>query len=141
VTRTLSRQWTEANEKLVELAEAFPEAQYRFRAADGTRSVAEQLRHVAFWNDHTAKTLRGEPADGAANELPAAKFATKAAIVRALRESVSGASRLPSGAAGKLSDAQSDAIVAGMQHIAEHYGQLVVLARLCGIVPPASRDA
>ena len=29
-------------------------------ATEDVRSFAEQLRHVAFWNDYTARSLRGE---------------------------------------------------------------------------------
>jgi uncharacterized damage-inducible protein DinB len=133
------RRWVEAGEKLVTLADAIPESQYERRAADGTRSVAEQLRHVAFWNQYTAKALRGESPDGEANELPAARFATKAAIAQALTRSVSDVADAIAGASHDMTEAQRDTLASGLQHLAEHYGQLVVYARLAGITPPASR--
>jgi len=137
----LVKRWTELGDKLGDLAEAFPDAQYNARPTAGTRSVAEQLRHVAFWNEYAGKTLRGEPADGGANELPAARFGTKAAIVRALRESFGAVARELAGTAAPLAEADADTVTAFVQHGAEHYGQLVVHARLNGIVPPASRGA
>ena len=135
----LMKRWTEVGDKLSDLAEAFPDAQYSFRPGAGVRCVAEQLRHVAFWNEYAGKTLRGEDADGEANELPAARFRTKAAIVRALRESVAAVARELAATAAPLAGADEDTLIAFVQHGAEHYGQLVVYARLNGIVPPASR--
>ncbi len=137
----LMTRWTELGDKLSELAEAFPDAQYDFRPAAEIRSVAEHLRHVAFWNEYVGKTLRREGADGEANELPAARFRTKAAIVRALRESFAAVARGLAGTTAPLAEADEDTLMAFVQHGAEHYGQLVVYARLNGIVPPASRGA
>jgi len=42
--------------------------------------------------------------------------------------------QIPSG----LSSEQSEMLVSFIEHNSEHYGQLVVYARLNGIVPPAS---
>ena len=135
------KRWTEVGDKLSDLAEAFPDAQYSLRPAAGVRSVSEQLRHVAFWNEYAGKTLRGEGADGEANELPAARFRTKAAIVRAVRESFAAVAQELAATTAPLAEADEDTLMAFVQHGAEHYGQLVVYARLNGIVPPASRGA
>jgi len=40
---------------------------------------------------------------------------------------------------GQASAADADTLVSFIEHSGEHYGQLVVYARLNGIVPPASR--
>ena len=137
----LVKQWTELGDKLVALAESFPDRQYDVHPAADVRSVAEQLRHVAFWNEYAGKTLRGEPADGEANELPAARFGTKAAIVRALGDSFATVARDLARTATPLAERHEATVHAFVQHGAEHYGQLVVYARLNGIVPPASRGA
>jgi uncharacterized damage-inducible protein DinB len=140
MSEALVTQWTALGDKLVDLAEAFPGGHYDGRPTASVRSVAEQLRHVAFWNEFALQSLRGEPADGAANELPAAEFGTKAAIVRALRESFDAVTRELTGTARPLAEAGADTVTTFIQHGAEHYGQLVVYARLRGIVPPTSRD-
>ncbi len=67
----LLNRWTEIGDKMVKLAEEFPEDRYDARPVADIRSFADQLRHVAFWNRYVQKTLRREEADGQANELPA----------------------------------------------------------------------
>jgi hypothetical protein len=51
----------------------------------------------------------------------------------------------PAGGRGAVderpTDADADTLVTFIEHAGEHYGQLVVYARLLGIVPPASRAA
>ena len=130
--------WTGMGDKIVQLAEAFPAERFDERPTGEVRSFAEQLRHVAFWNDYLAATLRGESPSGDANELSAAEFATNEAIIPALRRSfgaVADVIRQP----GRDSEADAEAVLPYVEHNAEHYGQLVVYCRLGGVVPPASR--
>src|SRR3954470_1832729 len=87
----LLKHWSDIGQKVVTLAEEFPEDKYEFRPAAGVRTFGDQLRHVAFWNGFVAKNARGEKADGALNELPKAQYATKAAIVKALKDSLADA--------------------------------------------------
>jgi hypothetical protein len=58
------------------------------------RTFADNLRHVAFWNIYVSKTLKSEKIDPKQNELPKAEYATKAAIVKALKSSLDEASDL-----------------------------------------------
>jgi hypothetical protein len=51
--------WREVGDKIVALAEEFPAEKYEFRPAPGTRSFADQLRHLAFWNDWVRDSLAG----------------------------------------------------------------------------------
>lgn len=133
--------WNQIGEKVVKLAEEFPEDKYEYKPTDGVRTFADVLRHVAFWNQYVAKSARGEKPDGRQDELPKAQFATKAAIVSVLKTSLADAtSEL------KKSAASPDAGAAGLWvafigHSSEHYGQLVVYYRLNGFVPPASRGS
>jgi hypothetical protein len=135
----LLKQWTDIGEKVVQLAEQFPEENYEFRPVAEVRTFGDQLRHVAFWNGFVAKSARGEKADGKLNELPKAQYATKAAVVKALKDSLADATaQLKSGPATpsvKLLELWDSFT----EHSGEHYGQLVVYYRLNGIVPPASR--
>jgi hypothetical protein len=133
--------WNEIGEKVVKMAEEFPENKYDYKPAGDVRTFADVLRHVAFWNQWVTKTARGEKPDGKPNELPKAQFGTKAAIVAALKSSVAdAAAELKKGAASP------EPKVVGLWtsfigHNSEHYGQLVVYYRLNGIVPPASRGS
>ena len=135
----LITRWSEIGDKIVKLAEEFPEAKYDDRPVPEVRSFADQLRHVAFWNRYVQKTLRREEAGGQANELPAATYPTKSKIVKALRSSFDDVAREFGGMNGKASSTDADTMVSFIEHSGEHYGQLVMYARLNGVVPPASR--
>lgn len=134
----LTTRWKQMGDKVTALAAEFPADRYDYRPAPGARTFAEQLRHVAFWNAYVGGTLRGEPTDGDANELPAARYATKAAIVPALDASFTDVARA---IAASAPDAASPTVVPFLEHNGEHYGQLVVYYRLNGLVPPLSREA
>jgi DinB superfamily len=135
----LVTRWSEIGDKIVKLAEEFPEDKYDARPVPDIRSFADQLRHVAFWNRYVHKTLRREEADGQANELPRASYPTKAKIVKAVRSTFDDVTKEFSGMNGSASKADADTMVSFIEHGGEHYGQLVVYARLAGVVPPASR--
>lgn len=142
MSNVLETRWTDIGEKLVALAESVPEESYAYRPVPEVRSFAEQLRHVAFWNDYLRDTLRGEDADGAANELSPTDYPGRAEILPALRESFDGVRAELAKGSGKrgagADDKWLDLAVSYVDHAAEHYGQLVVYARLCGVIPPAS---
>lgn len=135
----LIARWSEVGDKLLKLAEEFPENKYAFRPADGTRSFADQLRHVAFWNQYAEKALRHEGPDGEANELPEAKYPTRAEIVAVLRQSLDGVKAEAARHRAAPDAAELGTLEAFIEHNCEHYGQLVVYYRLNGLVPPASR--
>ena len=138
VKDVLIEQWKDIGDKVVKLAEEFPEDKYEFKPAAPVRTFADVLRHVAFWNDYVARTARGEKVDGKPNELPKSEYRTKAQIVAALeRATNAGTAELEKSKelSGKLVGLWSGFI----GHSSEHYGQLVVYYRLNGIVPPASR--
>jgi DinB family protein len=136
----LLARWSEIGEKVVKMAEDFPEDKYQFRPVAEVRTFADQLRHVAFWNQYVAKTARGEKIDPAINELPAKEFPTKAAIVAALKQSLADATAALKGGPADLPAKKAALWVTFTEHTGEHYGQLVVYFRLNGIVPPASRS-
>jgi len=135
----LLEHWSEIGEKVVKLAEEFPEDKYEFRPAAGVRTFGDQLRHVAFWNGFVAKNARGEKADGKQNELPKAEYGTKASVVAALKSSLAEATALLKNGPATPSPKLIDLWVSFTEHSGEHYGQMVVYYRLNGIVPPASR--
>ena len=135
----LLNHWNDIGEKVVKMAEEFPEQKYDFKPVDGVRTFADVLRHVAFWNNYLARSVRGEKVDTAPNELPKTEYATKAKIVAALKQSVADAAaelkKQPDTPPLKV----ADGFTAFIGHNGEHYGQLVVYYRLNGLVPPASR--
>ena len=135
----LVTRWSEIGDKLVTLAEEFPEDRYDATPVPEVRSFADQLRHVAFWNRYVQKTLRREEADGQANELPRASYTSKAKILKVLRATFDDVATELGAMNGSANKSDADTMVSFIEHSGEHYGQLVMYARLNGIVPPASR--
>jgi len=137
----LLRHWTEIGDKVVKMAEEFPEDKYEFKPVPAVRSFADNLRHVAFWNTYVTAMVKGEKLDPKINELPKAQYATKAAIVKALKSSLDEATDLLKKSPPAPSDKVSNLWVSFIEHSGEHYGQLVVYYRLNNVVPPASRGS
>jgi len=136
----LLAQWTDIGEKLVKLAEEFPEAKYDFRPVPEVRTFADVLRHIAFWNMYVQKTARGEKIDGSQNELPKAEYPTKAKNVAALKSTLADATAELKKESSTPAAKRARLWITFTEHSGEHYGQLVVYYRLNGIVPPASRS-
>ena len=137
----LLAEWTGIGQKLVKLAEEFPEDKYEFRPVPEVRTFADQLRHVAFWNLFVEKTARGEKIDGAQNELSKSEYPSKAKIVAVLKSTLDGATAELKKENSAPTAKRASRWVTFIEHSGEHYGQLVVYYRLNGIVPPASRPA
>jgi uncharacterized damage-inducible protein DinB len=139
VSAKLIDRWELACRKLVALAEEVPETKFEYRPLDDVRTFADVLRHVAFWNRYMADSARGKKGDDTANELPRDEYPTKSRIVEALwRSTVDATEALKENPSG-LSPEMAEMLVTFIEHNCEHYGQLVVYARLNGIIPPASR--
>lgn len=149
--KELLNTWNRMGRDIVDVAEAMPAEKYNFKPTPEVRSFAEQLLHVAGSNYLYVDAAKGQKTGP--EDLSPAKYATKADIVKVLRESVE------AGAAviGQATDAQmtepvkspfGNAMIsrygfwsAQIRHGAEHYGQMVVYLRLNGIVPPATARA
>jgi uncharacterized damage-inducible protein DinB len=138
ISTKLIGHWEQLCHKLEALAEEFPAQKFLYRPVDGVRSVAELLRHVAFWNNYVADKARGKQPDDSDNELPKEKFSTKSEILQALKQSASTATAALK-ANSSMNIDTTELMISFIEHNCEHYGQLVVYARLQGIVPPASR--
>jgi uncharacterized damage-inducible protein DinB len=137
-TKIINR-WEQVCRKLSALGEEFPANKFNASLVEGTRTVADVLRHVAFWNYYVAETARGRKGDDSANELPKDKFATKQQVLTELNRSADEVTNALKKNASGFSPELAETVVTFIEHNCEHYGQLVVYARLNGIVPPASR--
>ncbi len=143
--------------EFVSLAEAMPANAYGFAPTSGefkgVRTFAQQAKHVAAVNYMIAGALLGEkpPVDLDGGESGPDSVATKDQIVTFLKgsfvylhkamltltaESMTRSIKSPFGASQV--PASSIALEAA-GHCFDHYGQMVVYARMNGIVPPASR--
>jgi uncharacterized damage-inducible protein DinB len=139
VSEKLINRWELVSEKLAALGEAIPEKQFHYKPVEDVRSCDEVLRHVAFWNRYVADSARGNKPDDQGNELSKKQFSTKKQIVDALRQSAADAATALKDSGSGLSAEKVEMLVTFIEHSCEHYGQLVIYARLNGIVPPASR--
>lgn len=136
VTTLLKTSWEQVSTKIARLAGEIPEDKFDARLVTGIRTCGEVLRHVAFWNQYLAHSLAGQPADDTLNELPEAKYGSKTAILTALEQTSEDVARkITSG----IDEEAQKSLISFLEHTSEHYGQLVVYARLIGITPPASR--
>ena len=139
------------------LAEAMPADGYDQRPAGegcaGMRTFGEQVRHVATLMRITAAIVGGHASPvppGPGNNGPAG-IETKAAILDSLRLAFTEA-REAAQAFDETNQFQPVRTVFGSQtraevmtaliaHSYDHYGQMVVYARLYGVTPPASTKA
>jgi uncharacterized damage-inducible protein DinB len=137
-TKLINR-WEQVCQKLAALGEEFPASKFNSSPVEGTRTVADVLRHVAFWNHYVAETARERKGEDSANELPKDKFVTKSQIISELNRSAAQVTDALKTNASGFSPELTETVVTFIEHNCEHYGQLVVYARLNGIVPPASR--
>ena len=140
---------------LVGLAEAMPAEHYAFRPADGAfedvRTFGEQVKHAATMIFMTAAIVLQErsPYGPGRNDSGPDDIQGKAPIVDYLKRSLVYARK----AVGSLTEENHldplktyfgaqprGEVAAGLAyHSYNHYGQMVVYARMKGIVPPASR--
>jgi hypothetical protein len=140
---------------LVSLAEAMPADKYDFRPSSGAfenvRTFGEQIRHAATMIYVTAAIVLEEksPFGPGTNDNGPDGVQGKAPIVEYLRNAIAYARK----AMASLNERnQLDplrtyfgsqprvAVAAGIAfHSYDHYGQLVVYARMNGVTPPASR--
>ena len=132
--------WEQVGRKLITLAEEFPEEKYESSPANGVRTFGDVLRHVAFWNQFVAESARRRQADETTNELPKSEYSTKARIISALTANTAEAAAALRERQAGLDVETAEMVATFIEHTSEHYGQLVVYARLNGIVPPASRE-
>lgn len=139
VSAMLACHWQQIGEKFLALAEAMPEDKFGYKPIDGTRTVGDLLRHVAFWNQYVRDSVLGKNPSDAANELPRERFSTKRRIIDVLHRSTVEVVEALGQRFSDLTPELVEMLGAFVEHTCEHYGQLVVYARLNGIVPPVSR--
>jgi uncharacterized damage-inducible protein DinB len=139
ISKILTDRWEQIGAKLADLAREFPEERYEAAPVAGVRTFGGVLRHVAFWNQYAADTASGKRAGDSANELPRASYASKAQVIAALIKSSHDALAALRENAGGLGPDKAALAESFIEHMCEHYGQLVVYARWAGVTPPVSR--
>jgi hypothetical protein len=143
--------------EVVSLAEAMPADKYNFAPThgefQGVRTFAQQVTHIATVNFEVAATILGEgnPVEMGKDENGPAGLSSKDDVVAYLKKSFAythSAMRMLTpenlmepihSAFGKTMVPRLNMVTVPQWHSFDHYGQMVVYARMCGIVPPASR--
>ena len=138
--------WNYIAEKLVEMAENFPEDKYGYRPTPEVRSFAEHLLHVAEANYILISAAQGTKLEKFSPEM----YKTKAETLEVLKTSFADGAAVieQAGDAGMrqlvqhpvvdLMVSQNNLWMIWIEHAGEHYGSLVLYYRLNNLVPPAS---
>jgi len=140
---------------MVSLAEAMPADTYGFRPAEGAfgdvRTFGEQVKHAATMIFMTAAIVLQErsPYGPGTNDNGPDPVQGKDQIVDYLKRSIVYARKAMSSLTEKNhldplktyfgSQSRIEVAAGVAYHSYNHYGQMVVYARMCGVVPPSSR--
>jgi uncharacterized damage-inducible protein DinB len=153
----VDRDLSNAEKRLIEVAEAMPESKYSFSPEGlnitgsefkGVRTFAAQLKHVAASNYYYWAPMTGDkfPEDYKGEEGPAS-VKSKAEIIKFLKDSFAlghkavatltteNMLQAPEGSKSPRLRLAEFAVA----HCFDHYGQMVEYLRMNGIVPPASK--
>jgi uncharacterized damage-inducible protein DinB len=143
--------------EVVSLAEAMPAEKYSFAPTNGefkgVRTFALQVKHLATVIYMVAAAAREEkpPLDLGSGENGPDSVKTKEQIVQYLKDSFAYAHKIVGtlnernmldmvkSPFGDATDARASLVSVAVWHSFDHYGQMVVYARMNGVVPPASR--
>ena len=144
--------WNGIGNKLVAMAEDFPEDKYDFKAQKDERTFAENLLHVVSDYYNMMSAMKGSAMGYTGNDDSLRKkYPTKADIVKYLKQSVADGAELikaqgDNGLVREFKYPWANMMVHGsfgwmgiLEHAGEHYGQLVVYYRVSGMIPPESR--
>jgi uncharacterized damage-inducible protein DinB len=145
--------WNNIGNKLIAMAQDFPEDKYDFKLQKDQRTFAQNLLHAAALDYVLIRRISGSnlgPDFGQGDNPSRDVFKTKADVVKFVQQAVAdGASVIQQqGEAGldKTSKffgnrlAHNSSIwMFAIEHSGEHYGQLVVYYRANNLVPPDSR--
>jgi DinB family protein len=144
--------WNGIGNKLIAMAQDFPEDKYDYKLQKDERTFALNLLHAAALDFVLMRAVAGSnvgPDFGKGDNPSRDAFKTKADVVKFVQEAVADGAGLieQQGEAGldkttrlgnKLRH-NSDIWIFAIEHSAEHYGQLVVYYRANNMVPPDSR--
>jgi dienelactone hydrolase/uncharacterized damage-inducible protein DinB len=147
--------WNGIGNKLIAMAEDFPEDKYDFKLQKDERTFAENLLHVAAVDYDLMRSVSesniGPDFGKNKHNPPREAYKTKADIVKLMQQAVAdgasliqqqgdaGLDKITKFAWGNELAHNSYAWMVAIEHSAEHYGQLVVYYRANNMVLPDSR--
>jgi uncharacterized damage-inducible protein DinB len=147
--------WNAIGNKLIAMAQDFPEDKYDFKLQKDQRTFAQNILHVAAVDYDLMRSISGSSLgpDFSKNKHNPSQdvYKTKADVVKLIQQAVADGANLiqQQGDAGLDQTSKmawgnrlvhhSYAWLSAIEHSAEHYGQLVVYYRANNLVPPDSR--
>ena len=145
--------WNDIGNKLIAMAQDFPEDKYDFKLQKDERTFALNLLHAAALDFVLIRRISGSnvgPDFGEGDNPTREAFKTKADIVKFVQEAVAAGAKViqRQGDAGLDNTTKffgnrlmhnSSIWTFAIEHSGEHYGQLVVYYRANNLVPPDSR--
>ena len=145
--------WNDIGNKLIAMAQDFPEDKYDFKVQKDERTFALNLLHAAALDFVLIRRISGSnvgPDFGEGDNPTRDAFKTKADIVKFVQEAVAAGAKViqQQGDAGLDNTTKffgnrlahnSSIWTFAIEHSGEHYGQLVVYYRANNLVPPDSR--
>lgn len=138
-SQALLANWNDIGNRIIAMAEDWPEDKYTYRPNAQVRTFQQVLLHVSGSNYDLLNHVSGMKMGDGRNDPAVTDYKTKEQTVAFLKKSVAdGAAEIQKeGDSGVL--AHLDYWTGYIEHMGEHYGQLVVYYRNNGVVPPESR--
>ena len=145
--------WNLIGNKLIAMAQDFPEDKYDYKLQKDQRTFALNLLHAAALDFVLVRRISGSnlgPDFGEGDNPTRDQFKTKADVVKFVQEAVADGAKViqEQGDAGLDKTTKffgnrlahnSHIWMFAIEHSAEHYGQLVVYYRANNLIPPDSR--
>jgi hypothetical protein len=145
--------WNDIGNKLIAMAQDFPEDKYDFKVQKDERTFALNLLHAGALDFVLIRRISGSnlgPDFGEGDNPTRDQFKTKADVVKFVQEAVADGAKVIQlqGDAGLDNTTKffgnrmahdSTICTSAIEHSGEHYGQLVVYYRANNLVPPDSR--
>jgi uncharacterized damage-inducible protein DinB len=145
--------WNDIGNKLIAMAQDFPEDKYDYKLQKDERTFALNLLHAAALDFVVIRMISGSdlgPDFGKGDNPTRDQFKTKADVVKFVQEAVADGAKViqQQGDAGLDNTTKffgnrmahnSMIWMFAIEHSGEHYGQLVVYYRANNMVPPDSR--
>ena len=144
--------WNDIGNKLIAMAQDFPEDKYDFKVQKDERTFALNLLHAAALDFVLIRRISGSnlgPDFGEGDNPSRDLFKTKADVVKFVQGAVADGAKViqQQGDAGLDKTSKfgnrlahnSNIWMVAIEHSGEHYGQLVVYYRANNLVPPDSR--
>jgi uncharacterized damage-inducible protein DinB len=131
--QVMLRQWNAVHNKVIVMAKDFPEDKLNYRPCKECRSFMEEVWHVTATSQWHVARLKGQQVDADKLFSNEGRPTARAEFVAQLESTVKECAALLE----KNPDLRTISIIG---HAGEHYGKMVTIYRLNGLVPPASRN-